>query len=134
MLKIFSVDQIRKADSYTISHEPIASIDLMERAARQVFDWIVRKLKGERADFFIFCGPGNNGGDGLAVARMLHAASYKVNVAIPDEKEKFSTDFNLNLVRLRESGIVPASLSEACGWTPAEDSIIIDALFGSGLS
>jgi NAD(P)H-hydrate epimerase len=65
---------------------------------------------------------------------MLHAASYKVNVAIPDEKEKFSTDFNLNLVRLRESGIVPASLSEACGWTPAEDSIIIDALFGSGLS
>ena len=134
MLKIFSVSQVRQADARTISDEPIASVDLMERAASKCFDWIISKLGEKKVSFYIFCGPGNNGGDGLALARMLHMAHYGVNVAIPEPEQKFSDDFSLNLARLRTAGIEPVSYSEGLVWQPAEKDLIIDALFGSGLS
>ena len=69
-MKILSIDKIREADRYTIEHEPIRSVDLMERAAGQVFEWLKHRIKKENK-IKIFCGMGNNGGDGLAVARLL---------------------------------------------------------------
>ena len=69
-MKIFSSRQIREIDEYTIMHEPISSVDLMERAAGQLFKWITEKYN-RSGRFLIFAGPGNNGGDGLALARML---------------------------------------------------------------
>ena len=81
-MKIYLRDQIRKADAYTIAHEPISSIDLMERAATQVFYWLVHKFtSGTR--FSIFCGVGNNGGDGLVVARLLKQKGFAVDVFDP---------------------------------------------------
>lgn len=76
-LKILSSKQIRQADFYTIKNEPIKSIDLMERAALKCFEWIQSKYDLSYT-FYIFCGSGNNGGDGLAIARMLNLSKYKV--------------------------------------------------------
>ncbi len=81
-MKIFSVKQIKDWDSYTIKHEPIKSIELMERAATACFNWIVQNFDDEY-HFKIFCGKGNNGGDGLAIARLLKSIKYKVSVFIP---------------------------------------------------
>jgi NAD(P)H-hydrate repair Nnr-like enzyme with NAD(P)H-hydrate epimerase domain len=73
-MKILSVEQIREADQFTIDNEPIASIDLMERAAAAFAHWFHERyldlFEGNRVA--IVCGMGNNGGDGLAVARLLH--------------------------------------------------------------
>ena len=80
-MKILKADQIRSWDQYTIKHEPIASIDLMERAATKCFEWL-----DDNGWFFhsfaVFCGKGNNGGDGLAIARMLAIHGCKVSVYI----------------------------------------------------
>ena len=70
-MKILSVEQIREADRYTIENEPIESVDLMERAATKVFEWLYRRVSREKV-IRIFCGMGNNGGDGLVVARLLY--------------------------------------------------------------
>lgn len=72
-MKILSVAQIREADQYTIQYEQIASVDLMERASRAFTNWFTKHYSVEKK-VAIFCGMGNNGGDGLAVARMLHQA------------------------------------------------------------
>ena len=69
-MQIFSAEQIRKWDEFTIQHEMITSIELMERAAEKCFEWFRNNGYLERT-FSIFCGKGNNGGDGLAIARML---------------------------------------------------------------
>ncbi len=72
-MKILKTQQVKEADAYTIEHEPILSIDLMERAASRAADWIISNI-GPDNDFVIFAGPGNNGGDGLVVARYLDKA------------------------------------------------------------
>jgi len=69
-MKIFRCDQIRQIDEYTIRNEPVSSTDLMERAAGRLFEWYTVRFDSSKP-VFIFAGPGNNGGDGLALARML---------------------------------------------------------------
>ena len=94
-MKILSAQQIREADAYTIELEPIKSIDLMERAANACVDWFATSLPDER-NFKIFCGLGNNGGDGLAIARLLSDKKYSVEVFIVRYSEKCSKDFKTN--------------------------------------
>ncbi len=79
-VKILSVEQIRALDAWTIEHEPIPSLDLMERAARTFKNWFAERYPDRDRRVCIFCGPGNNGGDGLAVARMLAQDFYEVEV------------------------------------------------------
>lgn len=136
LTKIFPVETIRLADQYTIENEPIASVDLMERAANECFLWLTEKAQVNQ-EFAVFCGPGNNGGDGLAIARLLLKSGYKVQVFIMNLNDKYSEDFKVNLKRLEkieESNIRyfqedMRTIPEISGKT-----IIIDALFGSGLS
>ena len=84
-MKILSASQIRELDAYTIKHEPIKSIDLMERAAQECFQWIINKYSKQHS-FKIFCGLGNNSGDGLVIARLLLSSNVstggtgKVNI------------------------------------------------------
>ena len=78
-MQILSAEQIRSWDEYTIAHEPIVSIDLMERAAAACFQWIMQHYEGK--SFSIFCAKGNNGGDGLAIARML-SSNHDVTVYV----------------------------------------------------
>ena len=98
-MKFFCTSAVRELDAYTIEHEPISSIDLMERAARALTAAILERYAGFR--FAVFAGPGNNGGDGLAVARMLHDAGCCVAVWLINPKGKLSSDCAVNLERLQ---------------------------------
>ena len=80
-MKIFSAAQIREWDSFTIEHEPISSIQLMERAAGKCVNWLAENDLIDH-QFAIFCGKGNNGGDGLAIARMLSQKDNNISVYI----------------------------------------------------
>ena len=78
--KIFPVEKIRAWDQYTIENEPITSIGLIERAANSFVRWFMNQFPDANRPVFVFCGPGNNGGDGLAVARLLSQEFYEVVV------------------------------------------------------
>jgi ADP-dependent NAD(P)H-hydrate dehydratase / NAD(P)H-hydrate epimerase len=132
-MKIFTAGQIRDCDQYTIMHEPVSSIQLMERAAEACVNWISENCKNHR-NFAVFCGRGNNGGDGFAIARMLYLKGFDVDV-FTDSKAKFSTDANINFKNLKEiSGISIKDFKEAQYYRFDSRTVIIDALFGTGLS
>lgn len=131
-MKILSTTQLREADKYTIQNEPITSINLMERAAQALFEAISERFSKE-AFFQILCGKGNNGGDGLGLARLLSDAGYRVEVHIVEHRAKGSEDFEVNLNRLPEA-VAVKPIEDAAKWTgPEPGSIIIDAMVGSGL-
>ena len=132
-MKFFCTSAIRELDAYTIEHEPISSIDLMERAARALTAAILERYAGCR--FAVFAGPGNNGGDGLAVARMLHDAGCCVAVWLINPKGKLSPDCAVNLERLQMIDVAVNEVRETFEMpVPGKETVIIDALFGSGLN
>jgi ADP-dependent NAD(P)H-hydrate dehydratase / NAD(P)H-hydrate epimerase len=132
-MKILSAKQIKVADEYTISNEPIASIDLMERAVQVFVNKISVNLKLSN-DIAVFCGPGNNGGDGLGIARILHTKNFNVKVFLV-EAEKYSIDNLVNQERLKEVGFKINFISDEKDFSDLQpNTVIIDALFGSGLS
>ncbi len=142
-MKILKSEQIRLADAYTIEHEPISSTDLMERAGTECFNWIYENAPqlfphvDEEKNFLfqIVCGTGNNGGDGLVIARMLQRHGYSVEVFLVRLAERGSDDFEINLERLSKRKLnvweihskkeIPKLSSAA---------VIIDALIGTGLN
>lgn len=134
MIKIFSPEQVRRADAYTIQHEPIASADLMERAASACVAWMEKFENLHTKNVFIFCGPGNNGGDGLAMARLLKLNQIAVTVFIPDESIKKSADFAINLRRAIESQVEIKPYTAFDPETVNPEALLVDSLFGSGLS
>ena len=97
-MKIFTCDQVRQLDSLTIKNEPISSVDLMERAASKVAESLSDYFDYQK---FIFVGPGNNGGDGLVIARLLSEKKEKVTVAVVKISDHFSGDFTVNFKRLK---------------------------------
>jgi hydroxyethylthiazole kinase-like uncharacterized protein yjeF len=131
MIRILSSQQIKALDAYTIQHEPIASIDLMERACRAFVNWFTERFDG-RNTIAIVCGTGNNGGDGLGIARMLQEWSYSVKVFVIRGSSE-TEDFKVNLERLRGKVEVMeiTSLDETIF---SEYDVLIDAIFGSGLT
>lgn len=135
-MKILDVEHIRLADKFTIENEPIKSIDLMERAASQLFKWIKKRIT-KKTTVNIFAGPGNNGGDGLALARLLIDKGFKVKVCIVLFTTKFSEDFKLNLNRLKalDDNVIFEIKDESDLPDHIEvNEIIVDAILGSGLS
>ena len=134
-MKIFTCEQIRKIDEYTIRNEPVASADLMERAAGQLLQWYMNKFERSKR-IFIFAGPGNNGGDGLALARLLAVNRYEPVVFYLNFSETTSADWKINQRRLVEETSVLFKTIEKADDFPVifPDDIIIDAIFGSGLS
>ena len=132
-MKLFTSSNIRKLDEYTIQHEPIASIDLMERAATMLTQWITARFTTQRR-MVICCGAGNNGGDGLAVARMLAERGYKVKVYLISDSSALSPDAKVNYDRLQASRLVDICQLVDDLPTIHPDDIIVDALFGSGLN
>ena len=132
-MKILSNAQIRDLDEFTISNTPISSIDLMENAALAIFEWLTKNY-GYQRTYHILCGPGNNGGDGLALGRILSNAGIKTCIYLLTDFENFSTDNIQNQERLKQNNFqfIPISCKdelEICG-----EDIIVDAIFGSGLS
>ncbi|MBI4929613.1 MAG: NAD(P)H-hydrate dehydratase [Bacteroidetes bacterium] len=140
-MKIISSEEMRKADAYTIEHEPIKSINLMERAAAACVKWLASSsiLKGEKRQVSIFCGLGNNGGDGLAIARLLAKKKFKVEVFIIRYSDNCSEDFLINEKRLEKVKAVKVhNITSAeqihSSFVIRQSSLIIDAIFGSGLN
>ncbi len=133
-MKIFTADQIRNCDRFTIENEPVSSIHLMERAAGKCVKWILENLEND-TKFYIFCGNGNNGGDGFAIARMLYQKGFDVDVFSDKSNKKFSDDSETNFLRIEEiSGIRKYDFGEAETFTFEKNAVIIDAIFGSGLN
>ena len=133
-MKILSTVQIYQADKATIQNKPISSIDLMEFAANQCFKRICKISKSKSKIIHVFCGIGNNGGDGLVIARKLIEAKYLVNTYIVNFSDKRSNDFQENYRRLTQLYVTPIELSEVSSFPIiTEDEIVIDAIFGIGL-
>ena len=137
-MKIFSAEQIKAWDIYTIEHEPIASIDLMERAAQAFVKQLLQSYPQDR--FLIFCGSGNNGGDGLAIARLLHQQGFHVEVWLIQDKA-LSADTQTNYERLIQTGvqvkvIIPNHPIAESEWLSmnTQEIVLIDALLGTGLN
>ncbi|MCK0162061.1 NAD(P)H-hydrate dehydratase [Allomuricauda sp. F6463D] len=134
-MKIFSALQIYEADKSTIKKEGIASDELMERAAIQVFEWMHSRLRGTQVNINLFCGIGNNGGDGMVLARKLNDHGYSIKVYVVNYSEKRSKDFLLNLERLKDAKVWPDFINEESDLpeiTPKD--IVVDAIFGIGLN
>ncbi len=132
-MKIFSAERTRELDAYTIASESIYPIDLMERASHAFVDWFRGKFGWEKP-VQVFCGNGNNGGDGLAIARILTQKGYEVSVFVVQNASKASADFLVNLDRLRP--YLNATVLDSLTDFPVveKSSIVVDALLGSGLS
>jgi NAD(P)H-hydrate epimerase len=131
-MKILSADQIKAWDAYTIREESIVSIELMERASRAFVNWFIERYDATQK-VGIVCGTGNNGGDGLAIARLLHDWNYPVNVWIVRGGITESPDFTTNLNRLEKISIHEITANADCELF-SDRNILIDAIFGTGLS
>ena len=134
-MKIFSTKQIAAIDRYTIEHEPISDLDLMERASTQIARRLMELLPVQ-TEVAVFAGPGNNGGDAMAVARLLAAEGYQVRIFRLNAMREPTGSPAVNWQRLREQGKVLIaeiySLDDFPQLKPSE--VVIDGLFGSGLS
>jgi len=134
MLPLLTSPQIREADAYTIVNEPISSVNLMERAAKAFVGWFVNHFPDKKQAISIYCGTGNNGGDGLAIARILHGHHYKsVNIKITRFSDKASDDFNVNLKKL-QSTIAVTEIKPGDDFPDEDSAVLIDAMLGSGLN
>ncbi len=134
-MKILNASQIRELDACTIEHEPIASIDLMERAAKKCYEWIRRHMKKYKT-VHVFCGMGNNGGDGLVIARLLAGAGHQVRAYKVLHAVQASEDFLINEKRL--SNVKNLHLEELSEEDPmpaiGPKELVVDAMLGSGLT
>lgn len=134
-MKLFTCRQIAGIDQLTMKMEPISSIDLMERASMRVADWITNHL-GSFHTLWFFAGPGNNGGDALAVARLMASTGFDCTAYLADFGKQLKGDPALNLKRLADQNKVLLNRIESESDIPdiPGEVVIIDGLFGSGLT
>lgn len=135
-MKIFHVKDLAQADRVTIKNEGITSDELMERASLAVFNEIHKRLNHEQIPIKIFCGIGNNGGDGLVVGRMLLDEGYNVTIYIVNFTKERTKDFLLNYNRVKDKGKEwPILLQNEEDFPEISSSdFVIDAIFGIGLN
>lgn len=134
-MKILTAKQLKKLDEATIKRDNISSIDLMERASNTCFDWIVKQFD-KRKKFTVICGQGNNGGDGLVLARLLSKNNYPVECILIKKSENTTASHATNLKRLKETNcpIQVIKDEQQCNSINFSDKVVIDAVFGLGLS
>ena len=134
-MKILSSNHIRIVDAETIKREGISSLELMKRAATAFCDWFTKKYTNKHSLIVIFSGVGNNGGDGLVIARILHKLGYNVEVFIVEYKDSYSDDCAHNLRRIKAGKIHCKKIQNKIDIPSLEKyHIVIDGLFGIGLS
>lgn len=134
-MKLFSTNQIAELDKYTIENEPISDIDLVERASLQISNWLVQRFSPDER-IVVFAGPGNNGGDALAIARQLAGLDYKCSLYMLHSGKTLKGSSKINLQRLREQGKVEINEVAGVNDFPEINStdVILDGMFGSGLT
>lgn len=132
---ILSSQQITQVDKATIEINNSTSVDLMEHAATLCFEWLNERLQGDSIKIHVFCGIGNNGGDGLVIARHLYQHGYKVACYIVNFSDKRSDEFLANYNRLKEIGEWPIVINGPKDFPNIEEEdLVIDAIFGNGLT
>ncbi len=135
-MKIFTAQQLHELDRYTIEHEPIRPIDLMERAANALTRAIT-EIWSNVVPVVVFAGPGNNGGDALAIARMLADQNYDVSVYLFNINDHLSEECELNKKRVLENRRIKDFTEVAQQFDPPQldaRTLVIDGLFGTGLN
>ena len=135
-MKIFTTAQIHELDKFTIEHEPIASLNLMERAARALTQAVVQEWP-VTMPVVVFAGPGNNGGDALAMARMMSDQNYQVSVYLFNISGQLSSDCAANKQRLQDAKRLKNFVEVSTEFDPPildSNTLVIDGLFGSGLN
>ena len=134
-MKILDSEQMKHADRATIEKTPIASVDLMERAAATCAERILEERPPADVEFLVFCGTGNNGGDGLVISRMLLGSGFRVSCCVLEFSERHSPDFEVNCQRLEEAGHAPLFVrSDSEIPEIPQGAWVIDAIFGTGLT
>lgn len=135
-MKIFKVQHLAEADKVTIKNQGITSEELMERAGTLVFNEIHKRLQNEPIPIKIFCGIGNNGGDGLVIGRLLYLEGYNVTMYVVNYTNKRSPDFLANYNKIKEiRSTWPELLKDEEDFPEiAKGDFIIDAIFGIGLN
>ena len=135
-MKIFSKEQIYKGDQLTAKKQDISSTELMERAGTEIFNWIHQRMQGAQVPIHVFCGIGNNGGDGLVLARQLINYGYNVHTYVVNCSDKRTKDFLVNYDLIKQTTKKwPEMLNCKADFPPiGPDDIIVDAVFGIGLN
>ena len=140
MTRVLNSAQMREADRVTIDDRGVPSLDLMERAGREVTAAMVSAFPDLRARrVLVLCGKGNNGGDGFVVSRLLRERSVAVRAWLVGPAADVKHDARTNLDRLRALGVEVAEIADLAAWRRylanlAECDLIVDALFGTGLT
>lgn len=127
-MKILNHQQIRELDAFSIKEEGIPSLELMERAGASFCNWFKETFPERDYPIYLFCGPGNNGGDGLVVARLLFNQGYRITV-IRLENEKYSNEavYQFEKIKsIKSLSAITVTHPKSLKWD-LEGSIIIDA-------
>lgn len=134
-MKILSSQQIRDVDVKTLEYRNISSIELMHMASDAIYWWLINKHMVYGVPIAIFCGTGNNGGDGISLATMLHQIGAKVSVYIVEYNQNYSSDFTYYHHKAIETGVPITTITNIDQVLSLDDTkIIVDAIFGTGLN
>ncbi|HEX3357972.1 MAG TPA: NAD(P)H-hydrate epimerase [Tepidisphaeraceae bacterium] len=126
--------QVREIDRLAIEQYLIPGIVLMENASRNAADLAYEMLRGETdGQVLILCGGGNNGGDGLAIARHLHNRGFEISIALTTDAKDYKGDALINFNIAREIGL-PIAPADVDHIRASKAKLIIDAIFGTGLN
>ena len=135
MKTLITASQMQAADKYTIENTSITSLELMENAAAAFVKTFVKDIKNLNTSIAVFCGKGNNGGDGLTIGRLLIDYGFlDVNINVVDFSDKRTEDFSKNLQRLEENKVEVFFVKKPDQIYVNKKAVIIDAIFGSGLN
>ena len=135
MMHLAAAAQMKEMDRIAIEERGIPSTVLMERAARVLADEVLALPRpGQQPSAVVFCGPGNNGGDGIAAARFLLEAGWRVKCVLVGSRDKMTDDSREMERRLLAAGgrleeFRPEHEPDYCGF-----DVAVDALFGVGLN
>jgi len=131
-MKIFDTLNIREADKITIANQGLSTFQLMERASFEIFLWLKQHFADKETTFHVFCGQGNNGGDGLVVARLLSEDGYPLILDIIEDAGKPTAGFEAALQHIKQAKIA-YNTGEVYNFEKGK-LIYIDALFGIGIN
>ncbi|MCU0423305.1 MAG: NAD(P)H-hydrate dehydratase [Bacteroidia bacterium] len=138
-MKLFSATQIKQWDEFTIAHQPTTAYDLMEHAGEACASYIENRIHKAQPPFtevIILCGTGNNGGDGLVIARNLFKANIAVSIYLINTSTTFSHQFNVNLSQIHNDTTIAVHQINQSSDFPVltKHHLIIDAILGIGIN
>ncbi len=133
-MTVLTAEEIREVDRLTIEENGVPSLALMENAAHRVDETLVAQFDPLHEKYVvILCGKGNNGGDGLALARLLNGKVARLNVVLGCDPEELKGDAKVNYDRLRADGVMPAREIPQKLRERLQVDVVVDALLGTGL-